>query len=113
MAREEAELVLGADPADGSARVAAAVAGDALGETETVERALALPSRAVTPPSALARLLLAELIDRRAGRDAARAYLGPDAAPAPGADALYARTAERVRARLRDPGGETRAARAP
>ncbi|HVY45506.1 MAG TPA: hypothetical protein VHB21_06480, partial [Minicystis sp.] len=65
-----------------------------------------------TPPSPLARLLLAELIDRRVGRDAARAYLGSPP-PASGLDPLYLRTAERVRARLGDAAEQARASRNP
>ena len=102
-ARGRAQLVVAADPADGSARVAAAVACDALGDAAGLETALAMP-RGVSAPSPLARLLLAELLERRVGAVAARAYLG--AVPASGglsADALLARTSKRVLARLATP----------
>ncbi|HEY4116247.1 MAG TPA: hypothetical protein VGM56_00275 [Byssovorax sp.] len=99
-ARGRAQLVVAADPADGSARVAAAVACDALGDAGCLEAALAMP-RGVSAPSLLARLLLAELLERRVGAVAARAYLGPvGAGGEPSADALLARTSERVLARL-------------
>src|SRR5262249_45382032 len=79
-AREQAELALGADRADASARIALAVAADLTGDREAVRRAIAAlpaPRDALAPPSVLARLLFAELIDRHVGRDAARVWLGP------------------------------------
>src|SRR6185503_17134008 len=80
IARSQAELVLGADPADGTARVALAVCADLAGDDPALARAMAElpPARdarlvAVSP---LARLLLAELLSRRVGGEAAQAWLG-------------------------------------
>jgi hypothetical protein len=106
-ARSEAELVLAADPADLTARIALAVAADLAGDAGVLAAALASipPSpAALTPPSPLAALLFAELLDRRVDGDAARAWLGaqPAAAAAPG-DALLAAVSARVRARFAAP----------
>ncbi|WP_437494345.1 hypothetical protein WME75_22295 [Sorangium sp. So ce1014] len=89
-AREQAELVSAADPASASALVALAVAADLGGDLEALTRAcdaLHAPAGggAAVPPSRLARLLLAELLFRRVGRDAALVWLGPLPPPAPGA----------------------------
>jgi tetratricopeptide (TPR) repeat protein len=85
LAREQAELVLGADPSDTSARIALAVAADLARDTEVLKRALAeLPpggAGSLAPPSPLARLLFAELLYRRIGPDAARMWLGLEDAP--------------------------------
>ena len=108
LAREQAELVLGADPLDGGARIALAVAADLLGDTATLDQTMAgAPVALPAPPSRLARLLFAELLDRRVGLEAARAWLGP-APPAEGDDPLLRRVGDRVRARLAGkPGGTT------
>jgi tetratricopeptide (TPR) repeat protein len=108
IAREQAELVLGADPSDSSARIALAVAADLAKDAALLERALAdLPPAAGPPlplPSPLARLLFAELLDRWTGLDAARAWLGPEGAAGARvqvpADPLLARVEKRVRERL-------------
>jgi tetratricopeptide (TPR) repeat protein len=77
LAREQAEHVLGADPASGSARVALAAASDAMADAQAVGLALDLPAgERLTPLSPLARLVFAELLARRADRDAARAFIG-------------------------------------
>jgi NADH dehydrogenase/NADH:ubiquinone oxidoreductase subunit G len=104
LARAQAALVLGADPASSSARVALAVAADLAGDAELFATALDDAQAGVpAQPSPLARLLFAELLHRRAGRDAARAFLGPDdakeATGAP-ADPLLVAVRKRVRARL-------------
>jgi Tfp pilus assembly protein PilF len=104
LARAQAELILGADPASSSARVALAVAADLAGDAALLATALDDAQAGVpAQPSPLARLLFAELLHRRAGRDAARAFLGPDdakeATDAP-ADPLLAAVRKRVRARL-------------
>ncbi|AUX43755.1 hypothetical protein SOCE26_052100 [Sorangium cellulosum] len=99
-AREQAELVSGADPSSASALVALAVAADLSGDEEALARAcdaLHPPAAGATPlvpPSPLARLLFAELLSRRVGRDAALAWLGPLPPPAPGARDLLSREVE-------------------
>jgi tetratricopeptide (TPR) repeat protein len=103
VARPLAELVLAADPADGSARVALAAAADLSGDADALGRALIAPtSIALTPPSPLARLVLAELLARRVGPAAARAAYEAPAPEAVGrdADALYDEVERRLRARL-------------
>jgi tetratricopeptide (TPR) repeat protein len=111
-ARSQAEIIIGADPSNTSARIALAVALDLGGDMATLHEALAaIPAEqgALVPPSPLARLLFAELLDRRVGPDAARAFLGPFPGPArPGSgsaaagelDALRARIEQRVLARF-------------
>jgi hypothetical protein len=77
LAREQAEHVLGADPASASARVALAAASDALADDQGVGVALELPrGERFTDLSPLARLVFAELLVRRTGRDAAQAFVG-------------------------------------
>ncbi len=77
LAREQAEHVLGADPASASARVALASASDALADDRSVGVALDLPAgERITPLSPLARLVFAELLVRRSSREAARAFVG-------------------------------------
>ncbi|WP_437738450.1 tetratricopeptide repeat protein [Sorangium sp. So ce1335] len=104
-AREQAELVSGADPASASALVALAVAADLSGDVDALTRAVdALHATAAgrgpaVPPSPLARLLLAELLFRRVGRDAAIAWLGPLPPPDAG-DPLSQRVAQRVQREL-------------
>ncbi|MGK3993448.1 tetratricopeptide repeat protein [Sorangium sp. So ce1024] len=104
-AREQAELVSGADPASASALVALAVAADLSGDVDALTRACdalqaaAAGSGPAVPPSPLARLLFAELLFRRVGRDAALAWLGP--LPPPGAaDPLSQQIAQRVQREL-------------
>lgn len=120
-ARAEALRVLGADPGDGSAQVALAVALDLAGEEAAVGEALARAAAAgsFTSPSPLARLLFAELLERRVGAEAARLFLGSatlggasasgGAVPAAGSgrgrkagveDALLSRVSARLAARL-------------
>jgi tetratricopeptide (TPR) repeat protein len=67
LAREEAELVLAADPTDADARVAAAVAADLLRNDAALRRALAGMPPELRPLSPLARALLSELLARRIG----------------------------------------------
>lgn len=105
-ALEQAELVLGADPSEASARIAMAVAADLSGDQARFSSALTdlpLKSADLTSPSPLARLLFAELLDRRAGRSAAKAWLGPlprrEEEP-PSGDPLRTRIEARVRARF-------------
>lgn len=102
LAREQAELVLAADPASTSARIALAAAADLAGNPAAAAEALRRIPKRVALPSPLARLVLAEVLARRAGPDAAIAWLGPAWADTPAADAdpVLAATAARVRARL-------------
>lgn len=77
LALEQAELVLGADPSSGAARVAMASAGDALASVQHVSTALEVhPDERLTQLSPLARLIYAELLARRVDREAARAFAG-------------------------------------
>jgi Tfp pilus assembly protein PilF len=104
-ARAQAELVLGADPSDGAARVALAVAADLTREDAVLARAMAElpPARdgTLNAVSPLARLLFAELLQRRVGGEAAQAWLGSLAPrPAPPDDLLLAQVDQRVQAKL-------------
>jgi tetratricopeptide (TPR) repeat protein len=74
-AKEQAELVLAADPADVDARVAAAVAADLLRDDEALARTLVDASSARGALSPLAGVLMAELLDRRIGASAKKAWL--------------------------------------
>ena len=100
IAREQAALVLGADPTDSNARIALAVAADLLCDASGLDQALGgVPDVLPVAPSGLARVIFAELLDRRVGEEAARAWLGP--APLTGADdPLLQRVSERLRAQL-------------
>jgi tetratricopeptide (TPR) repeat protein len=71
-AREEAELVLGADPSDTDARVAAVVAADLARDGAALARAVGDLPESLTPLSPLAALLLGEILNRRIGEDAGR-----------------------------------------
>jgi tetratricopeptide (TPR) repeat protein len=102
-ARGQAELVLGADPSSASALVALAAAADLTGDPAALAQAWSAvpgPRDPAAAPSRLARLLLAELLERRVGREAAMAWLGSLPAAGGPHDALEARVAARVRARL-------------
>lgn len=98
LARSQAEVIVGADPSDTSARIAWAVAADLAGDTAAIAAALAGIPAALTAPSPLARLLFAEVLERRVGPETARAFLGADS-PSAG-DELHARIERRVRAKL-------------
>jgi hypothetical protein len=74
-AKEQADLVLAADPSDSDARVAAAVAADLLRDDDALARAMIDTSAGRTPLSSLACALMAELLDRRIGPDAKKAWL--------------------------------------
>jgi hypothetical protein len=71
LAAEQGRLVLEADPSSADARIALLAAGSG----EEAGQALALPPGTPTAPSALGTLLLAELLLRRSGPEAARAAL--------------------------------------
>jgi hypothetical protein len=75
-ARTQAELVLAADPGDADARVAAAVAADLLRDDDALERATTAVPSSRAPLSPLAGLLMAELLERRVGPAAKKAWLG-------------------------------------
>jgi tetratricopeptide (TPR) repeat protein len=96
LAREQAELVLGAEPTEVSARIALAVAADLAQDTALLERTLAaLPpasAGALSPPSLLARMLFAELLFRRVGDQAARLWLGLADGPVQNQDPFKERT---------------------
>jgi Tfp pilus assembly protein PilF len=65
LAKEEAALVVAADPTDADARIALLVAADALGDSIAETRALSdLPAHSTTP-SPLATALLSSLLARR------------------------------------------------
>jgi len=76
LALEEAELRLGANPADGDARVAVALAADLLGDSKRASEALRQLPSDTEPLSQTARLLLAELLERHVGKAAALDWLG-------------------------------------
>jgi tetratricopeptide (TPR) repeat protein len=107
-ARDQGELVTGADPSSASALVALALAADLSGDEEALsgacEALLASGPGRIAPlvaPSSLARLLLAELLARRVGRDAAVTWLGtPSPAAASAHDPLEQRVAKRVQQQL-------------
>jgi hypothetical protein len=106
-ARAEAAVVLAADPADLTARIALAVAADLAGDTAALGAAMdAIPPSpaALTAPSPLAGLLFAELLARRVDASAARAWLAALPAPtaAAPADALLLAVRARVHARFAD-----------
>ncbi len=100
-AREEAAMALGADPGDTAARIALAAVADLHGDAGAVDAAMRGIPRRSTPPSPLARLLFAEVLLRRTGVEAARAWLGDSRWPAKGYDPLLVTTERRVREALR------------
>jgi len=100
LAREQAELLLGADPQDASARIALAAAADLAGDPAAIAAAMRLVPARSTAPSPLARLLFAEVLARRVSVEAARAWLGAGPEVTAGEDPLTAAAAARVRARL-------------
>jgi tetratricopeptide (TPR) repeat protein len=102
-AKQQAELIVGADPDNTTAVLALVVALDLLHDAAGMERALARPQRGRTTP--LVRVLFAEMLARRLGDEVARAWLAaatPEGAPRVG-DALLDATEGRLRARLGQP----------
>lgn len=95
-AGEQAELVLAADPTNGNAWVAALVAADLDGDPERFRRALDALAREALPPEPLAARLMAALLARRVGADAARAWLEAYGELPPPSDALERRVAARL-----------------
>ena len=75
LAREEAALVLAADPDDLEARLSLAVALDLSGETAGAEALLARAMDTASAPGELATLLMAELLARHVGRALADEWL--------------------------------------
>jgi predicted Zn-dependent protease len=101
LAAAQSEHVLSADPSNGNAWIASLVAADLLADKERFRQALAALERDALPPGSLAARLMADLIARRVGPDAARAWLaayGPLPAPA---NALERRVASRLDASIR------------
>lgn len=90
----QARLVLGADPDNADARVAALVSADALGDETGFRSLLAAGPTRPGRPSPLASLVLAELLRRRSETAAAEAVL--EAAGAGDDDALAARVRSRM-----------------
>lgn len=78
---ERAKTVLEADPSDGTAWVVVAVAADLLGREDEYQRVVAIDTE-LGPLDELSTLLFADLLKRRAGRAAARAWL-EHATPSP------------------------------
>jgi tetratricopeptide (TPR) repeat protein len=72
-ARAESDLVLGADPADSDARIAAIAAADLARDDVALARALSNWPADIMPISTLGALLMSEVLRRRIGDDAARA----------------------------------------
>jgi hypothetical protein len=78
-ALEQAGLVRAADPADGTAWATELAAADLLRKEAAFERALSALDENPVAPSPLGQILFADLLKRRVGPDAARAWL--NAAP--------------------------------
>jgi hypothetical protein len=96
IAVEQAELVLAADPTSGNAWVAALVGADLRGDAEGFREALVALASDAQRPDPLGARLMADLLTRRVGADAARAWLaayGPLPDPS---DALERRVAARL-----------------
>jgi tetratricopeptide (TPR) repeat protein len=81
-AKDQAELVMAADPGDADARVAGAVAADLLRDDEALARAMSGVETAKTHISPLAQVLMSELLLRRVGTDAKKAWNDAAGAPA-------------------------------
>jgi tetratricopeptide (TPR) repeat protein len=95
-AKDQAELVLAADPGDGDARIAAVVAADLLRDDDALTHAMAIEVSPSTTLSPLASVLMAELLERRAGPAAKKAWLEALGAPVgEGGDALTRDVAKR------------------
>ena len=70
MASAQAEYVLGADPSNSDAWIAALVAADRLADADAYQRLLASPPPSPTRPSQQAAKALADLVERRVGTEA-------------------------------------------
>ena len=80
LGREQAHLVLSADPTDGDAWVALVAAADLSRNDRALRDALPRLAARPVPPGPLGSRLLGELLDRRVGRDAANAWTAAGAA---------------------------------
>lgn len=69
LARQTAERIVGADPADSDTRIALALCADLLGQADAALAALAWPADA-SAPTEVGELLLAELLARHGGQGA-------------------------------------------
>lgn len=94
VALEESERVLSADPDDSDAWIAGLYAASLEGETERFEALSRRLGAEPTVPSSLGARLFAELLARRIGPDAARAFGQANSLPPP-ADELERRVEER------------------
>ncbi len=95
-AQAQAELVLGADPTDGDARVAAAVAADLARDEAALFRALSGLPKSPSQLSALATLLMGELLGRRIGPVAQTAWMRAAGPVAIADDPLLSAVAQRM-----------------
>ena len=100
LAREQAELVLGADPGDASARIALVAVADLRGDVGAISRLMQSMPRGSSSLSTLGRWLFADVLRRRVSAEAALAWLGEVRAEGAEADPLLAATAKRVRGAL-------------
>lgn len=98
-ALEQAALVRAADPADGTAWATELAAADLLRQEAAFDRALTALAEEPVTPSPLGRILFADLLQRRVGPDAAKAWWKAAAAEA-GGDELLARHKARLQAEL-------------
>ncbi len=106
LAREEASLRLGADPADSDTRVALALAAELSGDSGRAGEVLAALTSGAQPLSPTGQVMLAELILRLEGPGPAAIWLGVDARALSGHGAPRARLG-----RLLDERGRTRGAK--
>jgi tetratricopeptide (TPR) repeat protein len=103
LARTQAELVLGADPGDASARIALVAVADLGGDLGAMTALMRTIPRASSTPSPLGRWLFADVLRRRVSAEAALAWLGDARKGQAGEDPLLSATEERVRAALSMP----------
>lgn len=94
-AKSQAELVLAADPHDADARVALATVADLAHDDAALASALAETPANPAPLSPLAGFLMAELLDRRIGHDAAVRWRAALGAVPTGGDSLLDAVGER------------------
>lgn len=103
IAKEQAKLISSADPTNVSALIALVAALDLAGDTAALDEAVrAIPTDGAQP-SLLARLAFTDLLARRSGAEAAKAYWGREGDEEKSQDPLIAGLAKRVYARLKRP----------